>query len=136
MNTTEGVNMKTGLCLFALLILSGCANPNLVVVQGEKLNASYSLQDRRAAKSHITVPANLPIGVEIVGTGPFTVERCPKSAQHAAPSESVLLDDLVLLAYTKGADGLTDIKYEEKSGIIQKCGHVAKASAIFYRNKK
>jgi len=113
--------------------LSGCAHPNLVGTRGDQLNTNYSLQDRRAAKSHIQVAESLPPGASVLGSGPFTVERCHQYAQQTPPSNAVLLDDLILLAYAEGADGLTDVSYERESGLLRNCWHVAKGHATFFR---
>lgn len=122
--------------LLAVAAITGCANPNLVGMRGDQLNTNYSLQDRRAAKSHIQVTPTLPANAQTIGAGPFTVQRCHQYAQDNAPGDAVLLDDLVLLAYAEGADGLTDVKYDKESGLLKNCWHIAKASATFYKNKK
>lgn len=126
---------KTILAALALIALTGCVNPNLVGQRGDSLNTQYSLQDRRMAKSHIKVTPELPAGAEIVGAGPFTVKRCHQYAHEATPSEVALLDDLVLLAYAEGADGVTNVKYSKESGLLSNCWYIAKASATFYKTK-
>jgi hypothetical protein len=128
--------MKIFTIILTALTLTACANPNLVGMRGDQLNTNYSLQDRRAAKSHIQVTLDLPSGAQTVGAGPFTVQRCHQYAQDNAPGEAVLLDDLVLLAYAEGADGVTDVKYDRESGLLKNCWYIAKASATFYKNKK
>lgn len=126
--------MKAILMLAAgVVVLTGCANANLVGPRGNGLNANYSLQDRRAAKMHVKISQDLPAGAEVVGD--FSAERCHQYAQDVTPSDAALLDDLTLLAYAEGADGLTNVRYSRESGILKNCWHVAKGTATFFRAK-
>jgi outer membrane murein-binding lipoprotein Lpp len=120
--------------VIAILLLAGCANPNLVGTRGNKLNSDYSLQDRRAAKLHIKSTKELPQGAQSMGD--FSVERCHQYAQDQAPSETVLADDLMLLAYAEGADGLTNLRFSRESGLLKNCWFVAKGTATFFKTSK
>ncbi|GIZ54051.1 hypothetical protein NCCP691_40650 [Noviherbaspirillum aridicola] len=73
----------------------------------------------------------MPAGATPIGD--FTAERCHQYAQDSAPGESVLVDDLQLLAYAEGADGLSNIRFSKESGLLKNCWFVAKATATFYR---
>lgn len=110
--------------------LTGCAAPNLVGLRGNKLDSSYSLQDRRAAKQHIKTVENLPAGARNMGE--FSVERCHQYAQDQSPTDVVLTDDLVLLAYAEGADGIARLKFNRESGLLKNCWSVAKGTATFF----
>lgn len=129
-----GGTVKTLALALVVVFVAGCANPNLVGLRGNKLNTDYSLQDRRMAKMHIKVVQALPSNAENMGD--FSVERCHQYAQDEAPSDAVLADDLVLLAYAEGADGLTNIRYQRESGLLKNCWFVAKGTATFFRDKK
>lgn len=122
------------LILLALITLTGCAAPNLAGQRGDNLNTQYSLQDRRAAKLHVQVSDRIPDGATAIGN--FSVQRCHQYAQDTAPSDAVLLDDLILLAYSEGADGLANAQYVRESGLLKNCWHIAKGSAAFYRKPK
>lgn len=118
--------------LCCLAILAGCATKgNLVGPRGNDLNTSYGLQDRRAAKQHVKVAGALPAGAQAMGE--FSVERCHQFAQNEPPSDAVLSDDLVLLAYAEGADGLLSPRFERESGLLKNCWSVRKATAVFYK---
>lgn len=126
--------MKKTLCAVAVLaVLTGCANANLVGMRGDGLNTNYSLQDRRQAKLHVKVTPELPAGATIMGD--FKAERCHQYAQDNSPTEATLTDDLVLLAYAEGADGITNIRFDKESGLLKNCWYIAKGAATFYRTK-
>lgn len=124
--------LKISALLCCVLALTGCGSkPNLVGPQGNDLNTSYGLQDRRLAKQHIRVAQALPAGAAVIGE--FSVERCHQYAQNEAPSDAVLADDLVLLAYAEGADGMTTPRFSRESGLLKNCWSIAKGAATFYK---
>lgn len=126
--------LKIAGALCCLAILAGCAaKPNLVGPRGNDLNTSYGLQDRRAAKQHVRIAGALPAGAQAMGE--FSVERCHQYAQNEAPSDAVLTDDLVLLAYAEGADGLVAPRFSRESGLLKNCWTVAKGTATFFKLK-
>lgn len=102
-------------------------------MRGDGLDSSYSLQDRRAAKLHIKFAESLPPNAQVIGD--FTVQRCHQYLQDASPSESVLADDLTLLAYSQGADGITNVRFDKESGLLKNCWFVAKAVGTFFKVK-
>lgn len=113
---------------------TGCANhANLVGPRGNDLNTSYGLHDRRQAKQHIKVVQTLPAGASAMGD--FSVERCHQYAQSEPPSDGVLTDDLVLLAYAEGADGITTPRFSRESGLLKNCWSIAKGTAAFFKLK-
>lgn len=123
--------LRISLLISACAVIAGCAHGNLVGQQGNSLNANYSLQDRRAAKTHIRVTPTIPDG--FVAMGDYSSERCHQYAQNEPPSDAVLLDDLVMLAYAEGADGVTNARFERESGLLRNCWLIAKGTATFYR---
>lgn len=120
----------------AVGFLSGCTpqRGNLVGPTGNGINTTYTLQDSRAARSHIKVVHSLPDGARKLGD--YEVQRCHQYAQHQPPSDAVLTDDLVLLAYAQGADGIYGVRFDRESGLLKNCWHVAKGFASFYKNNK
>jgi hypothetical protein len=112
-------------------MLTACANPNLVGLRGNSLDTSYSLQDRRAAKQHIQVTATVPSGAQVMGD--FTARRCHQYAQSEPPSQATLTDDLVMLAFAQGADGMTNLRFSSESGLLQNCWSVYSGTASFYK---
>lgn len=120
--------------LAGLVALAGCANPNLVGQRGNDLNGTYSLQDRRAAKLAVKVTPSIPAGSQVLGT--LEAKRCHQYMNQDAPSNTVLLDDLVLQAYAQGADGISDVAYASESGLLSNCWQIAKAKATYYQRGK
>lgn len=119
----------------AAMFFTGCAtNPNLVGLQGNSLDTRYGLQDRRLAKLHVIVAETLPKDARPMKD--YAVERCHQFAQQESPSNQVLTDDLVMLAYAEGADGLTDLRFERESGLLKNCWSVARGKALFFRKEK
>lgn len=115
-------------------LLAGCAsNPNLVGMRGDAINKSYSLQDRRAAKLHIKVSPVLPSSARAMGT--ITAERCHQYAQDEKPTDATLTDDLVLRAYSDGADGITNLRFERESALLKNCWHMVRGHATIYQNR-
>ena len=117
--------------LLTVAVLSGCANPNLVGLRGDKLDTRYGLQDRRAAKMHIKLfEEQVPPGN--TSTRTYQVERCNQYAQDEKPSKQTLTDDLIMLAYAEGADAVSDIKFYSESAILKNCWTVERASGMFW----
>jgi len=118
------------LALSLVLFLSGCANPNLVGLRGDAPDSTYSLQDRRAAKQHIQVFSSLPPDVRVLGE--VSVERCHQYAQDTPPSDETLTDDLIYRAFADGADGIANISFLRRSGLMHNCWHIATGTATFF----
>lgn len=122
--------MRLTAMVVGAVTLVGCANPNLVGLRGDRPDERYSLQDRRAAKQHVRVVDTLPTDARSMGD--FTVQRCDQYLQSESPSDATLRDDLVLLAFAEGADGITDIRFTRESGLLKNCWSVAKGTAQFF----
>lgn len=117
--------------LTASTLISGCAIPNLVGQRGNKTNSAYSLQDQRTARSQIKVEKIVPANA--TNLGEFSVERCHQYAQDEAPTDAVMLDDLVLAAYAQGADGLANPKFERESALFKNCWFLVRGTATFFK---
>ncbi len=83
---------------------------------------------------HITVSAELPDQAQVMRD--YTVERCHQFAQQQPPSDKVLIDDLIMLAYAEGADGLSNLRFERESGLLRNCWSIARGTATFFRLPK
>jgi hypothetical protein len=125
--------MKFLLILTAVL-LSGCANPNLVGLRGDGLDTRYGLQDRRAAKMHIKVFDTAPL-TGFTKLKAYKVERCNQYAQDKKPSRETLTDDLIMLAYAEGADAISDIAFDSETGLLKNCWTVERATGMFLSRK-
>ena len=117
--------------LLSIVILSGCANPNLVGQRGNKTNSAYSLQDQRTARSQIRIERTTPSNATSIGD--FSVERCHQYAQDEAPTDAIMLDELVLAAYGQGADGLSNPRFERESAIFKNCWYLVRGTATFFK---
>lgn len=104
---------------------------NLVGQSGNGLDTRYSLQDRRQAKLHVKITETLPAGAS--NAKDYVVERCDQYLQNQSPSNETLVDDLRLLAYAEGADGMTNIRFERESGLLKNCWSIARGRATFYQ---
>lgn len=123
--------MRAIFATVAVAVLAGCANPNLVGVRGNAVNTNYALQDRRAAKLHVQVTPALPTGAVVLGE--LSVERCHQYAQDDPPTDATLTDDLVLRAYSDGAEGITGLKFTRESGLMKNCWHIARGTANAFK---
>ena len=122
---------STLLTLSIIFLISGCATPNLVGQRGNKTNSAYSLQDQRTARSQIRVEKTVPANA--TGVGDFSVERCHQYAQDEAPTDTIMLDDLVLAAYAQGADGLANARFETESALFKNCWFLVRGTATFFK---
>ena len=50
-----------------------------------------------------------------------------------APTEATLEDDLIIAAYARGADGITDISHRKESGLMKNCWHIQFAQGTIFR---
>lgn len=83
---------------------------------------------------HITVTPAIPDQAQVMRD--YTVERCHQFAQQQQPSDEVLTDDLVMLAYAEGADGISSLRFERETGLLRNCWSIARGTATFFRLPK
>ncbi|MHB1058056.1 MAG: hypothetical protein ACYC0F_09265 [Rhodanobacter sp.] len=90
-----------------------------------------SLSDQRDAMRAVSEFPALPSGAETIGT--VDAGRCHRSFVTSAPTRENVLADLKVAAYAKGADGITNIVIEKKSGLSDNCWYVLNGTAVAFR---
>lgn len=124
---------------FAILVLtsvSGCAPsrlPNGIGISGNSFQSGISIEEMRNARKGIRIisgPEGLPENARILGA--LKVSRCHQNFNEEKPSNAVLVDDLVLAAYSQGADGIVGIKFDSSTGLLNNCWLVLSATATSF----
>lgn len=121
---------KTLLVLVAALAVTGCASQsgNMMVGTGQ----SYlSIGEQREAARTVKVFSDLPAGATVLG--PVDASRCHRNTLEAAPSDDVLLTDLKVAAYARGADGIVGVTTTKESGLLKNCWYIITAKANMVR---
>jgi hypothetical protein len=110
-------------------ILGGCApySSNLQVGNDQ----SYvSLKDQREALRVVQEYQSVPDGGVILGK--VDAGRCHRSFVETEPNEKLVIMDLRVAAYAKGADGITDIKVAKESGLARNCWYILDGEATMF----
>lgn len=118
----------------ATALLAGCATTSSNMRIGN--DQSYvSLKDQREAVLHVKEYPEVPAGAKIIGK--VDAARCHRYANQSKPSNTEVLIDLKVAAFAKGADGISNISYENVSGLSQNCWEIwnSEATAFIVPNK-
>jgi len=117
-------------CAAIAAALTGCAahSSNLRVGNASSLT---SLADQRDAMRAVREYATIPDGAETIGT--IDAGRCHRSFAQSAPTRENVVDDLKVVAYAKGADGIASVAVEKKSGLSDSCWYVLNGTAVAFR---
>jgi len=91
------------------------------------------LKEQREARLTVKVYQQIPDAAFDVRD--IQVQRCHQYLGDDAPSDETLTDDLILAAYTHGLDGVSEIHFEKKGGLLQNCWYVKRAIAKSFRIK-
>jgi hypothetical protein len=119
--------------LCVAMSLSGCANTSANMRVGTDM--SYmSLKDQREASIAVREYEAAPPGAENIGT--VDAARCHRNTLQAPPTDTEIKLDLKVAAYARGADGITDIKIERTSGLLQNCWNIVNGTATAIALKK
>ncbi|XYJ11814.1 hypothetical protein ACSUZJ_07435 [Telluria sp. B2] len=130
---TTLITMKTTSSLVAVVLaaLAGCAphSSNLKIGNDQ----SYvSLADQRDAIQKVIEYPSIPPGAKVLGE--IDAGRCHRVAGTTEPSEAVVLIDLKITAYARGADGIADISFDKQSGLTSNCWSVITGRATIFSN--
>ncbi len=119
-----------GSLLIASALLTGCSTYSSNMRVGNDISYA-SISDQREAVRTVKVYDTMPEGAEVLG--PVDAGRCHRSFVEESPSETVVMTDLKIAAYTMGADGLTDVSVEKTSALTKNCWYMldARGTAIF-----
>jgi len=63
-----------------------------------------------------------PISLNATIRGPVDASRCYRNTLRIEPTKDTLMTDLKIAAYAKGADAITNVTVNEKSGLLHNCG--------------
>lgn len=124
--------MKAVLAAVLIAALSGCAtqSANIRIGSGQ----SYaSLRDQREASISVKQYPEAPAGAEMLGS--VDASRCHRNALDAPPDEAMLMADLKVAAYARGADGIAAITKTQESGLLKNCWYVITVRATAFRIK-
>ncbi len=113
-----------------LMILQGCTNAK--ILQGST-PLPYSIAEQRDARKNIKIDSQLPVDAVILG--PVETSRCHRNTLETEPTEDMILQDLRVIAYSQGADGLIDVKINKRSGLLGNCWYILDGKAIMYTSK-
>lgn len=114
----------------SVIALSGCATHSSNLRVGNESSLT-SLSDQRDAMRAVTEFPAMPSGAETIGT--VDAGRCHRSFVTSAPTRENVIADLKVAAYAKGADGITSVVIEKKSGLSDNCWYVLNGTAVAFR---
>ena len=115
--------------LASLAALAGCTHSSNLRVGNEA--ALSSLKDQREAMRAVQEYPAPPAEAETIGK--VDAGRCHRSFVQEAPTRENVLADLKIAAYAKGADGITNVVIEKKSGLSDNCWYVLNGTAVAFR---
>ena len=123
-----------GSILIASTFLAGCSTYSSNMRVGNDISYA-SISDQREAVRTVKVYDTMPDGAEVLG--PVDAGRCHRSFVEESPSETVVMTDLKIAAYTMGADGLTNVSVEKTSALTKNCWYMldARGTAILLPEK-
>lgn len=115
--------------LAVALGVSGCGMHSSNMREGNQ-QSLMSLSDQRDAA--LTVKEYIAVPHGAVSLGPVDAARCDRYSNQTAPTREMVLSDLKIAAYAKGATGITDLSIIRKSGLTSNCWHIldGKATAL------
>ncbi len=121
--------MKKAIAFLLISMTSGCATYSSNLQVGN--DQSYtSLKDQREAIRTVQEYQTLPEGAVVLGK--VDAGRCHRSFAETAPSQSLVIIDLKVAAYAKGADGITDVRVTKESGLTKNCWYVLDGEATMF----
>jgi hypothetical protein len=112
--------------------LAGCAsNSANMRIGGEQ---SYTnLADQRAAVQTIKVRPAVPLGAIVIGE--VNASRCYRNMLDQAPTTDEVTTDLIVAAYTKGADGIANVHIDQTiaTALLKNCWSTLVGRATAFR---
>jgi len=121
--------MNKTIVLLLVFLVSGCATYSSNLQVGN--DQSYtSLKDQREALRAVQEYQTLPERAVVLGK--VDAGRCHRSFVETAPKQSLVIIDLKVAAYAKGADGITDIKVTKESGLTKNCWYILDGEATMF----
>ena len=125
--------MKSAIAIAALLVLTGCASNSANMQVGTGMTY-LSLKDQREATQAVRDYPQAPQGAKMLGQ--VDAARCHRNTMQSPPTDAELLLDLKVAAYARGADGITDVKIEKGTGLLQNCWSIINGTAQAFQISK
>jgi hypothetical protein len=123
--------------LFALvvgLLMVGCAGTRVTnVTEGRDLPSGTDARTSREAIRTISVTETTPSNALI--TGSVEAGRGHRDWRNDEPTLEDLINDLKISAYAKGADGISEVQTQKKSGISDNYWWVLQGRAVAWRRQ-
>jgi hypothetical protein len=120
------------IALAAVVALAGCASSTNMRIGTDQ---SYvSLQDQRAAAIAVTESAVVPESAKELG--PVDASRCHRHQGAIEPGRDILIGDLKVAAYARGADGIAHVVTRTDVGLGYNCYYIITATATMFRTAK
>lgn len=89
-----------------------------------------SLKDQRDAVKTVQVFDEIPQGYEVMG--PVDAARCHRNFNHAPPTNELVLVDMQVAAYARGADAIYQVEIGKK-GSFKNCWYMLAGKATMLR---
>ena len=124
--------VKCLIIIASVIVLGGCSTYSSNMQVGN--DQSYlSLKDQREAIRAVAQYDSLPEDATVLGK--VNAARCHRSLAEKLPDETMVVIDLKVAAYARGADGIADVKITKQSGLTKNCWHIIDAEAVIFMNK-
>lgn len=121
--------IKLNTIFFVVLLLGGCATNSSNMRMGT--DVSYlSLKDQREVIPTVKEYSSMPSGSNDLGK--VDAARCHRNGFQSEPTDNEVKIDLKAAAYARGADGITDIKIDRVSGLMQNCWYILNGEATAF----
>lgn len=115
--------------IFAFMVV-GCTNYSGNMRIGTA-SYGYSIAEQRDAMSRIQVSNELPSGAYAIGN--IDASRCHMDTMAAEPTEELIMNDLIMFAYARGADGIYNVNIRTNSAILNNCWYILTGTASLYK---
>ncbi|WP_306257203.1 hypothetical protein [Pararhizobium sp. IMCC21322] len=95
------------------------------------MTTTDQLIGQRQAAQDVRVFQTVPSGYTQMGD--VSVRRCHRNFLEKPPNAAAFEDDLVRVAFAKGADAITNIRIKRLNGLLANCWYVEEATASIYK---
>lgn len=113
--------------VFPALLIAGCASQSGTMQVGTS-QSYFSLKEQREAARAVKVFDSAPPGYKAMGI--VDASRCHRNTLDAVPSDDVVLTDMRVVAFGRGADAVTDVQVTRESGLLKNCWLIITARGI------
>lgn len=122
--------VKTVFALLLIAPISACVTSGYEGQRGTTTTTDQLIGQRQASQQ-VRVFQTIPSGYSALGE--VSVRRCHGNFFEKPPNAAVFQDDLVRVAFAKGADAIANIRTKRLNGLLADCWYVEEATATTYR---